>query len=130
MLVGNEKIKLLRTYLVGSTVGVLTKEGKEICFTLELPDLENKQQISCIPTGVYEDCYFTEHYKFGLSCVVPDVKGRKGILIHSGNSLIDTKGCILVGSGMSSTKYMTGSRNAMKHFKSKVASPFFDLEIF
>ncbi len=67
---------------------------------LELPFLENAQEISCIPEGVY-DCVRIHHKKFGVCFLVENVPGREGILIHIGNYASgkkkDTRGCILPG---------------------------------
>ena len=64
--------------------------------TLERPWVFNERKISCIPTGQY---LVKRHVspKFGQCFKVQDVKGRSDILIHSGNVVKDTLGCILVG---------------------------------
>lgn len=67
-------------------------------FTLELPDLENKRRISCIPEGAY---VMKKHHspKFKQSFWLQDVPGRSEILIHAGNYHSQILGCILVGIG-------------------------------
>lgn len=72
------------------------------CFTLELPYLDNKNSISCVPKGTYK-IRFRDGKKEG-SRVAPydhieilDVPNRKWILIHRGNFHTQTRGCILVG---------------------------------
>ena len=80
--------------------------------SLELPYLENQQNISCIPPGEYL-CERITHRKYGVCYYVNDVPGRSGILIHIGNfaaqrvlaarvkartaKKVDTLGCIMVG---------------------------------
>jgi len=66
------------------------------CKTLELPDLHNKKEISCIPVGEY---YVRKHDSSILGKVfqIFNVPYRSEILIHKGNYNADTKGCILVG---------------------------------
>jgi len=64
--------------------------------TLELPYLENQKNISCIPCGTY-DVELIHSLRFGDSFHVKDVPEREGILIHKGNVVGDTRGCILVG---------------------------------
>jgi len=34
--------------------GIINKEDREICKSLELPDRGNKQNVSCIPNGIYD----------------------------------------------------------------------------
>ena len=66
------------------------------CYTLELPNLENKARISCIPAGVYKAAAYKSP-KNGLCVQLFNVPGRSLIQIHAGNSVADTIGCILVG---------------------------------
>ena len=85
-----------------STVGKLFVNGEWMCDTLELPYLDNKRSISCIPDGYYKVRMryaresATRNY---LHLLVEDVKDRTYILFHRGNSAKDTRGCILVGIG-------------------------------
>lgn len=69
------------------------------CDTLELPWKDNKNSISCIPTGEYE---VKKRYspKFGNHFHLTNVKDRSYILIHKGNYHTDIRGCILVGSDL------------------------------
>jgi Family of unknown function (DUF5675) len=69
------------------------------CFTLELADLNNQPQHSCIPKGTY-DVVIRTSPKFGLHFHVTNVKNRDLILIHFGNYFTDILGCILVGDGL------------------------------
>lgn len=79
----------------GATFGALILPNFE-CLTLEEPWRNNHPQISCIPTGRYR---LRHHNSATLGhCIsVADVPGRSLIRIHSGNTLLDTEGCILVG---------------------------------
>ena len=80
------------------TLGILRKtDGQFGCDTLELPWLQNKQNISCIPTGNYK-VKKVFSLKFGNVYEVQDVPGRSGIYFHEGNFFFNTKGCILLGS--------------------------------
>lgn len=85
--------------------------------TLERPWIFNERKVSCIPTGTY---LVKPHIspKFGKCFKIQDVKGRSDILIHSGNVVADTIGCVLVGlsSGSvddSDTAMVYSSRKAM-----------------
>ena len=66
------------------------------CRTFELPWKNNERQVSCIPLGVYKGAKYHSP-KFGDCIHITGVPGRDGILIHPGNFLSDTHGCILVG---------------------------------
>lgn len=66
------------------------------CHTLELPWLDNKQQVSCIPMGTY-DVVKRYSQRFDNHFHVRKVPNRSWILIHYGNYYRDTQGCILVG---------------------------------
>lgn len=68
--------------------------------TLELPWLDNKQNISCIPTGTYI-CKFTRSLKFPNGTYeLMDVNNRSGIRIHIGNYYKQIQGCILIGTSL------------------------------
>lgn len=86
------------------TTGVLEifhKSGEILfsCPTLELPWRENQRNVSCIPVGVYVVVPHTSK-KFGKCFWIQDVPNRMGILIHSGNTIGDIRGCILVGQNL------------------------------
>lgn len=85
----------LVTSLLG-TRGVILHDKKVICHTLELPWFNNVQNQSCIPAGEYLTNK-THSSKFGNCFFLNNVPNRLGILIHAGNGLSDTRGCILVG---------------------------------
>jgi len=96
------KAILSREYNNIQTLGRLVLfEGSKIklqLYTLELPDLGNQQNISCIPEGEYE-VHRIYSPKFGKCFHLQAVPGRTEILIHKGNYNKDTHGCILVGMG-------------------------------
>ena len=82
------------------TIGILsvidTETAKPVyrCFTIEPPWLNNKKQVSCIPTGIYKVLPYKSK-KFGDTLLIDNVPNRLGILIHVGNHVKNTKGCIL-----------------------------------
>lgn len=80
---------------------ILTEGDRELfeCYTLELPDRDNKRNVSRIPEGVYKA---EKHVspKFGPCIWIKDVPGRSEILLHKGNFNKDTRGCILPGSDL------------------------------
>ena len=86
----------------GPQRGILMVEGEPVFTTLELPWLENRPNISCIPEGEYEcrkalNRLTNSGHKIPETFEVMRVKGRGGILFHVGNTARDTRGCILLG---------------------------------
>ena len=78
------------------TLGVILKGGKILCYTLELPWKDNQNDISCIPTGIYE-CKRFRNEKFPNTFEITNVPNRTGILFHSGVTHKDILGCIITG---------------------------------
>lgn len=71
--------------------------GEFSCFTLERPWLNNQRRVSCIPAGTYKGRVLPSP-RFGIDLPeLLDVPGRDQILIHAGNTVEDTEGCILIG---------------------------------
>lgn len=63
--------------------------------TLELPWRDNKRSVSCIPSGQYELVYNGLYHRLP-SWHIKNVPDRSEILIHVGNTYLDTRGCILL----------------------------------
>lgn len=109
------------------------------CFTGELPNRDNQQNISCIPFGRYS-CQPWHSKKFPDHYNVIRVPGREAILIHEGNFCGDkTKGyksnvagCILVGRALGTIqgqKAVLSSRLAMNDLRDVLGENLFSLEI-
>jgi hypothetical protein len=80
------------------TFGILSA-GSLSLFTVEDPWLDNAVGESCIPLGAYKVVrHATETHPDGW--LVLDVPGRSAIMIHVGNTIDDTQGCILPGKGL------------------------------
>jgi hypothetical protein len=94
------KLTLYRLgYSAKETTGRLVLEG-HISFswaTLELPDLNNGHDKSCIPAGVYH-CVKTFSTHLGYTCPeLQNVPGRTSIRIHKANFKSQLLGCIAIG---------------------------------
>jgi len=74
------------------------------CLSLELPWLDNRKNISCIPEGTYRAVKYNSP-KHGEVILLKDVPGRSMIEIHTGNHTRQIKGCVLVGDSL---KYLYG----------------------
>jgi len=115
-------IKITRLeYGENETIGVLQLSCKVLCYTLELPWRDNKNDISCIPKGKYK-CILAKYKDKGDRWLVQDVPDRTGVFIHAGNTHNDILGCILPGSGigyLNEDRAVLGSANAVNELMVK-----------
>ncbi len=79
-----------------TTFGVLIFNNIPACVTLEPPWINNNLDISCIPAGIYKYKKYSSE-KFKDVWEILDVPNRHSILIHSGNYVQDTHGCVIIG---------------------------------
>ena len=107
-------IELIRTYHPGGTNGKLFLNGRLQCYTIELPWLDNRPRVSCIPEGTFRTRW-RYSLKFKRHLLLEGVSGRDLILVHPANDAVkELRGCIapvskLTGEGMGS-----GSAKAFK----------------
>ncbi len=84
----------------GVTLGELWLNGKLFCYTLEdeiRPLLSKIWGKTAIPAGKYNvACTYSNKFQKYMPEVL-NVPGFKGVRIHSGNTITDTLGCLLVG---------------------------------
>lgn len=100
------------------TIGKLYNEQQFICYTLEDKVREVKNEPvsmwkvmgkTAIPTGVYPVIItMSTRFRTRLPLLL-DVPGFDGVRIHTGNSSVDTEGCILVGSSWDGKSNWIGS---------------------
>lgn len=79
------------------TFGALTINGNASCVTLEPPWKMNAEDVSCIPAGQYI-CKPYSSKRYPNVYQIMEVHGRTVVLIHIGNRLKNTEGCVLLGS--------------------------------
>lgn len=103
---------LKRTYCSTYTAGRLYINDELVCYTLEDKTRPVKiKKETCIPEGTYEIKLRTEgshHARYSTKFPsihkgmlhLQDVPNFQYILIHIGNDIQDTEGCILVGEGI------------------------------
>lgn len=116
----------------GATVGTLTDaDGEHLCYTLEdvvrevpgQPVLAWKiRGQTAIPRGTYR-VTFVNSARFGPGTLnLCDVPGFESIRMHSGNTVQDTDGCILLGLGATESGTLTGgsSKPALEKVKAIV----------
>lgn len=109
-------------------IGDLFVEDKFECYTLEdlVREIEGQpvsswkiQNQTAIPRGRYK---LVPHDSPHFGCIVPmlvDVPGFDYVLIHWGNTSVDTDGCILVGQQRSDDD-IRNSRDAFKSLFPKI----------
>jgi hypothetical protein len=89
---------------ISETLGeleLIDVSGKKIfeCKTLELPEKNNQQRISCIPKGIYQCVKVapTANIPY-IHISILSVPNRSGVCIHTANYVTQLLGCIAVGS--------------------------------
>lgn len=97
------------------TTGQLFAEDLNL-YTLERPWANNYKGVSCIPTGSYKVTFAWSNRFKKLMPRLLQVPGRDGILIHGGNTDLDTEGCILVGQSRGSGDTILMSQKALGFF--------------
>lgn len=124
----NEIIVKRDTYYDDCTLGKLYINGVYICETLEDKVREVKGEavedwkikaVTAIPVGEYK---MTLSMSNRFKKVLPElhsVPGYTGVRIHTGNSGLDSEGCILLGTRRAGHS-ISMSRDAMALFMSKV----------
>lgn len=115
------------------TLGELFVDGRFAGYTVERPWLDNKNNISCVPDGVY-DVVFHDSQKHGktVALVNPDLnvyylktdrpmgKGRfLCLLAHVGNKAHDVEGCVALGQ-FREPEGVVNSTKAINAFRHKV----------
>lgn len=97
----------------GAILSDIFVNGARECFGLEGEGVQ-------IPAGRYR-VTITASAHFGrMLPLINDVPGRSGVRIHSGNSELDTEGCLLVGQ-RATVDSVRDSRLAMAVLQPKIA---------
>ena len=123
------------------TIGVMSIDGKRFCETLEDADRNlnssmtveqikaiKKPNETAIPTGTYKITLDTFSPRFGNKSFykkvcegklprILNIKGFDGVLIHCGNTNLDTSGCILVGRNLEVGKVLKSQETFEKLYR-------------
>lgn len=108
------ELVLHRAYFKEGTNGTLFNSDRFLCHTIELPWINNKRNISCIPEGQYNiEPRFSKRFKHHL--ILKNVKGRSFILFHPANdALKELQGCIAPVTYLSGIGKGVYSKDAMQ----------------
>ena len=98
------------------TFGVWRLNKSIFCVTLEPPDRLNAPFQSSIPAQQYI-CHKVTSPKFGETYQVMHVPGRDNVLLHSGNRVEDTEGCIILAEHFGKLKGQRAVLNSGDTFK-------------
>ena len=98
-----KRLTLTRTSRgVGYTTGILHEKGNILCYTLEPQwrDLVHVKKVmgrTAIPEGTYRIRMSPSKKFHRMMPYLMEVPNFTGVMIHPGNRVEDTEGCILVG---------------------------------
>lgn len=114
--------------------GVLYAEG-EIFHTLERPWLNNRVNQSCISAGTYDVDFLprSSSGKYRNVFCLRSVPGRSGILIHSGNTVNHSKGCLIIGKRrgvLAAKRAVLNSKTALYELVDLMAKESFVIHIY
>ncbi len=129
----NKRITLQRDLAANNeaTLGKMRLEWLEThvdLYSLELPKGSGGSGF-CITQGLY-NCILHDSPKHPHTWQLLNVPNRTEILIHNGNYLADTQGCILVGLTIDDDKPMVGrSVDAMNYLRKVIGGDNFSIEI-
>ena len=89
--------------------------GSLTCFSIEKPYLNNKNNISSIPLGVYQCAWTFSNRLQKYTYEILNVPNRGGIRIHSANEPHELLGCIALCSGVDIGKIRPGIYGTNSH---------------
>ena len=126
----SELLVLERTYYQNATIGRFRIADQHLCFALELPWRDNRENESCIPEGTYEigrhdgsqwkDTVALVNTDLGVSHGKEEGIARFGICVHPANYPTEIDGCIAPGTSVGyafENWCVWNSGEAMKHLK-------------
>lgn len=120
-------IQLQRIYHHRGVNGILRINGDIVCYTIELPWLDNRQNASCIPEGRYQ-LLARKSKNNGNHLWLQNVPDRSLILIHPANNAArELRGCIAPVSALTGQGEGEASKAAMRKLLAQV-TPFLKAE--
>lgn len=97
---GDQPVKIILHRLLEDQYGthgeLKTEDGATLCCTIERPWLDNRHGVSCIPLGEYQ-CVPHDSPTHPDTWEITGVPDRSAILLHTGNTMTDSEGCVILG---------------------------------
>lgn len=108
--------------------------GEHTKAVIERPWLGNSRNISCIPIGEYLCKYLVRSGSGKYKGVyhLQNVEGRSGILMHAGNFVEHSTGCLILGTKhgiLGNRRAVIQSRSAVRHLREYFGNQDFKLII-
>ena len=99
--------------------------------TLELPYLDNANNVSSIPIGIYKGRKHENNKKSYV--LIENIQNRNMITIRSGEYFYDINGCVLVGGGLKETENglfdVINSSSTMEYLLDLLPDSSFEIEV-
>lgn len=125
------KLNLKRIHKTNnSTIGELSIDGKFECYVIE--DVERETKVfgkTAIPKGTYEVVITMSNRFKKLLPLLLNVPNYEGVRVHTGNTALDTEGCLILGQTRS-VDFVGGSKLAMSAFMPKLTNALKNGKVF
>ncbi|MEO6671407.1 MAG: DUF5675 family protein [Ferruginibacter sp.] len=124
------ELQLTRSYYSTGTNGMLFYHSNFICFTIELPWVDNAPQHSCIPEGRYQ-LFMRYSLRHRTHFLLDGVSNRTLILIHPANDAMkELRGCIAPVMSLAGPGKGSHSRQALQKLKELILGQIESIPVF
>ena len=125
---------LLRDEVRSDCVRGILAAGGKFFHVIERPWESNTRNKSCIPAGEYHTTFLPRSAsgKYRQVYHLQSVPGRSGILIHNGNVVAHSRGCLIIGlrrGSLAGKPAVLNSRSALHQLFQVMGSEPFKLKI-
>jgi len=130
-----KQLYLIRNEIFPSCIRGRLIVGDQVLSVLERLWLNNARNKSCIPADTNSGAFLARSGsgKYKKVFHLRDVKGRSGILMHNGNVVSHSKGCLIIGlkpGRLANQPAVLNSRSAMQVLRDYLGTEPFQIQIF